>query len=248
MNGFDGDQLIRDLARAATVTERFSTLTSGLAALGLDTINYGILDPAAELENADIQFLTTMSDDWMSHYFAENLAVTDVHVARAQARNMTPYRWGQSDIEFIADQHKSTALQGVEAGLRASLCVPVVGPQNPFSPVGAINLGSSMPEREFAMVLQEHAAALISIAHVFHHASIRQVWRDWSGRKPLSTRERDCLRYLAEGKRHDAVAHALGISRVTVELHLRRARQKLGAATVGQAIAKAIVHGDIVVS
>jgi DNA-binding CsgD family transcriptional regulator len=104
-----------------------------------------------------------------------------------------------------------------------------------------------MPEREFAMVLKEHGAALISIAHVFHHASIREVWREWRGRKPLSARERDCLLYLAEGKRHDAVAHALGVSRVTVELHLRRAREKLGDATVNQAIAKAVLLGEIAV-
>jgi DNA-binding CsgD family transcriptional regulator len=248
MNGFDGGRLVRDLAQTATVTERFTVLTRGLAALGLDTINYGILDPAAaDLENADIQFLTTMSEDWMDYYVGENLAVSDIHVVRAQARNLIPYRWGETQIDRIAGEEKATALQGVEAGLRSTLCVPLSGPLDPFSPVGAINLGSSMGEREFDLVMNEHGAALISIAHIFHNASIRQFWRAWSGRKPLSARERDCLRYLAEGKRHDAVAHALGISRVTVEMHLRGARQKLGALTVNEAIAKALVLGEIAV-
>ncbi|MDI1363887.1 MAG: LuxR C-terminal-related transcriptional regulator [bacterium] len=246
MNGFDGDRLIRDLARATTVTERFAALTSGLAALGLDTINYGILDPAAaDLESAHIQFLTTMSDDWMTYYVGENLAVSDIHVARALARNLIPYRWGETQIDRIAGEEKTTALQAVEAGLRSTLCVPLSGPLDPFSPVGAINLGSSMGEREFDLVMKEHGAALISIAHIFHNASIRQFWREWSGRKPLSARERDCLRCLAEGKRQDAVAHALGISRVTVELHLRGARQKLDAVTVNEAIARALLLGEI---
>jgi DNA-binding CsgD family transcriptional regulator len=246
MNGFDGARLIGDLARATTVTERFAALTAGLGGLGLDTINYGILDPAAaDLENAEVQFLTTMSHDWMSYYVGENLSATDIHVVRAQARNLVPYRWGQTQIERAAGEVRTTALQGAEAGLRSTLCVPLSSPQDPFSPVGAINLGSSMSEREFALVMKEHGAALISIAHIFHNASIREVWREWAGRKPLSTRERDCLRYLAEGKRHEAIAHALGISRVTVELHLRSARQKLGAVTVNEAIAKAIVFGEI---
>jgi DNA-binding CsgD family transcriptional regulator len=246
MNGFEGQRLIGDLARASTVIERFAALTSGLAALGLDTINYGILDPAAaDLESAEVQFLTTMGDDWMGYYVGENLAATDVHVARAQARNLIPYRWGETQIERVAGEEKATALQGVEAGLRSTLCVPLSSPLDPFSPVGAINLGSSMGEREFGMVMREHGATLISVAHLFHNASIRQVWREWSGRKPLSARERDCLRYLAEGKRQDAVALALGVSRVTVELHLRNARQKLGALTVNEAIAKALVFGEI---
>ncbi len=248
MNGFDSERLISDLARATSVTERFSALTSGLAVLGLDTINYGILDPeAADLEGAGVQFLTTMSDDWMGYYVDQNLAVSDVHVMRVQARRLTPYRWGASQIERIADAERTTALRGAEAGLVSTLCVPLSSPQDPFSPVGAINLGSSMGEREFGMVIKEHGAILVSIAHIFHNASIRQVWREWSGRKPLTARERDCLRYLAGGKRQDAVAEALGVSRVTVELHLRNAREKLGALTLGEAIAKAIVRGEIAI-
>jgi DNA-binding CsgD family transcriptional regulator len=246
MNGFDGERLIGELARATTVIERFAALTGGLDALGLDTINYGILDPmAADLESAEVQFLTTMSDDWMSYYVSENLAASDVHVARVQARRLTPYRWGATQIARVADAERTTALQGVEAGLVSTLCVPLGSPQDPFMPVGAINLGSSMGEHEFGMVMKEHGAILVSIAHIFHNASIRQVWREWSGRKPLTARERDCLRYLAEGKRQDAVAEALGVSRVTVELHVRNAREKLGALTVNEAIAKAIVSAEI---
>lgn len=37
----------------------------------------------------------------------------------------------------------------------------------------------------------------------------------------------------------------MGIARVTVELHLRTARQKLGARTLYEAIAKALVMGEI---
>jgi hypothetical protein len=39
----------------------------------------------------------------------------------------------------------------------------------------------------------------------------------------------------------------LGASRVTIELHLRNARWELGAVTVDEAIAKALVFGEIAV-
>lgn len=52
----------------------------------------------------------------------------------------------------------------------------------------------------------------------------------------LSARERACLDLLGHGLRTKAIATELGISVVTVELHLRNARSKLGAATRDQAL------------
>lgn len=56
----------------------------------------------------------------------------------------------------------------------------------------------------------------------------------------LSQRERDCLAYIADGLRTTQVAHRLGIVDATVEMHLRRARTKLGAKTRDHAVAIAI--------
>ncbi len=61
----------------------------------------------------------------------------------------------------------------------------------------------------------------------------------------LSNRERQCLREMALGKRVQAIAEAIGIAPVTVELHLRNARLKLRASTNPEAVAKAIGLGLI---
>lgn len=246
MQGFDSDGLIEALTAAERPADRFAALTQGLAQLGLDTINYGFFDlRAAELMEAEVQFLTTMRDDWMDYYADRNLHATDSHVLRARAGGIMPYVWGESSIPLVAEEERGTANEAVEAGLRSALCVPLASPLDPFSPVGAITFGSSMREREFRQVTQEHGATLISLAHLFHNASIRQIWSERSGQARLSARERDCLQYLADGKRHDAIAHALGLARVTVEVHLRAARLKLNARTQGEAIAKALLFGEI---
>lgn len=247
VNGFDGDALIDDLASAAGPADRFGALTAHLSRLGLGIVNYGFFDArAAELVNADIQFLTTMTDDWMRYYYEQGLAASDIHVNRVQARKITPYRWGQQLIDGLAPgREKVTALEGAEAGLRSSLCVPLASPLDPFTPIAGINLGSSMGESEFAQVLREHGATLLSIAYLFHNASIRQLWSERSKGRSLSVRERDCLQFLADGKRQERIAHIMGIARVTVELHLRSARQKLHARTLNEAIAKALVAGEI---
>lgn len=246
MTGFDGDQLAEGLIAAKTPRARFAVLTKGLAALGLDTINYGVFGPGSQdLMDTEIRFLTTMRDDWMDYYYDRNLATRDSHVLRILAGKITPYVWGESVISQLERPERETALEGVEAGLRSTLCVPLTGPRDAFSPVGAINLGSSLPEAEFRQIFSEHGATLISIAHLFHTASLSEVWRERAGCEPLSGRERDCLQYVAKGLRHDAIAHVLGLARITVEVHLRSARQKLGAQTLSEAVAKALLFGEI---
>lgn len=61
----------------------------------------------------------------------------------------------------------------------------------------------------------------------------------------LTPRERDCMQAIAQGLRIDAVANRLKIMPVTVELHLRNARGKLGAQTLPQAVALALRSGLI---
>ena len=54
----------------------------------------------------------------------------------------------------------------------------------------------------------------------------------------LTPRERDVLAAFAAGLRRDRVAHRLGITLPTVDLHAANLRRKLGARTVSEAVAK----------
>jgi DNA-binding CsgD family transcriptional regulator len=56
----------------------------------------------------------------------------------------------------------------------------------------------------------------------------------------LTTREHDSLAYIADGLRTTDIGHRLGIAEVTVEMHLRNARTKLGAKTRDHAVAIAL--------
>jgi DNA-binding CsgD family transcriptional regulator len=66
-----------------------------------------------------------------------------------------------------------------------------------------------------------------------------------AGGRPLTERESDCMRFLADGLRQDAIADVMGIARVTVEMHLRSARQKLRARTLTEAVAKSILFDQL---
>lgn len=61
----------------------------------------------------------------------------------------------------------------------------------------------------------------------------------------LTQRELDVLTLLAEGLQHEEIGRRLGISSETVRTHLRKACERLGAATRTQAVATALRLGLI---
>jgi DNA-binding NarL/FixJ family response regulator len=61
----------------------------------------------------------------------------------------------------------------------------------------------------------------------------------------LTRRELDVLELLAEGLQHEEIGRRLGISSETVRTHLRKASQRLGAATRTHAVATALRLGLI---
>jgi DNA-binding CsgD family transcriptional regulator len=61
--------------------------------------------------------------------------------------------------------------------------------------------------------------------------------------RPVSEREREVLRLVAQGASVDEIAHQLMISSNTVRTHLRNTRQKLGAASRAHAVALAYGTG-----
>ena len=61
----------------------------------------------------------------------------------------------------------------------------------------------------------------------------------------LTERELDVLRLLADGLRHEEIGKRLGIGSETVRTHVRKASNRLGAATRTQAVATALRQGLI---
>jgi DNA-binding CsgD family transcriptional regulator len=58
----------------------------------------------------------------------------------------------------------------------------------------------------------------------------------------VSSRELDCLKWVAAGKSAWEASVILGISERTVRFHLNSAREKLDCATTTQAVAKAVAQ------
>lgn len=241
------EDIIAAIGAAKTVDERWPVVSGLLAQIGIDQINYGIIDTfAADREEAPVRFLSTMDAGWIDYYGDRRLDLDDPHVTLVRNNNLVPYRWGMDVTDRLdTGRVKDCARMTAEAGLKSQWQVTLPDLDGSPVPIGGMAIGSSLPARDFAGVLKGKEAALVVIAHLFHFASIGETRRRHAGVPRLSPRERDALSFIAGGNRVDRIAEQMRIARVTVELHLRNARRKLRARTLPQAVAKALLYGEI---
>ncbi|MFL1465544.1 PA1136 family autoinducer-binding transcriptional regulator [Marinobacter sp. HN1S83] len=118
------------------------------------------------------------------------------------------------------------------------LQIPVFGP---LGLEGAMSLGG---ERIDASPQARLAMGVVATSAFFSARRLMEAPKEQNGRN-LSKREREVLSWTAVGRRHADIAATLGLSRRTVENHLRRIRIRLGVATTAEAIRVAIRNGDI---
>ena len=117
------------------------------------------------------------------------------------------------------------------------LQVPIFGAQGLKGAVsfGGNRIDSSLPVR----------LALVTLAGAALATAERLTAKVATKSSRLTARERQVVRWIAVGKRQADAAELLDLSERTVENHLRRIRQRLGASTTAEAIRIAIGSGDL---
>lgn len=143
------------------------------------------------------------------------------------------------DHDYLTAPERKIIETAREAGMRAgfSCTVQVAG----ASGTGGWNIGSTQGRREVEALRRKNGTTLRLVA-LYAHERMTALHGGIAGKSDiaLSPREHDCLAHLAAGMKTQQIADRLDIKPVTVELHLRRARERLGARTREQALAKAL--------
>jgi putative nucleotidyltransferase with HDIG domain len=142
-------------------------------------------------------------------------------------------RWGLTPgIAAAIERHHSADAEGHAAaiGLADAIVHHAAGDVVSVDTLmkGAVRLG--LDEQDLRALLYE-----------FPHAGGQR--RRSSGPCPLSSREVDALRGLAEGKVYKQIAQELGLSVSTIRTHLHNVYRKLGAVDRAQAVLIARDHG-----
>jgi DNA-binding CsgD family transcriptional regulator len=177
---------------------------------------------------------------WGQTYRRENRMAIDPNVAHCMSSSL-PWVWSESSCQ----KGDSSALKesARQLGLRSGLTIPLYSRHGP----GLLSLAGTRAEpmiREnvellgqaqlFAIYLHEAAARLIERKQPIQHPRCK-----------LTSRERECLSWVAEGKSSWEISRIISCSERTVNFHVGNVIQKLNVANRSQAAAKALAVGLI---
>jgi DNA-binding CsgD family transcriptional regulator len=223
----------------------WSEAVVGFAAIGVAWCHHAYAPPAWSAPGTPARLrLTTLPPAWMAQYEASSLLRSEA-ARRHSAHAVTPFPLGEEFALALGERAwaRMCAEAAAIAGIGCGLAVPLRPAQGAAH--GGFTLLTRLHGASFAAWRSTHERPAVLAAHAVAQR-ILELAEDLGAAttvRRLSPRESECLLWLAAGLRNDRIAERLGIATATVELHLARARRKLGAATREQALVKALSLG-----
>lgn len=172
---------------------------------------------------------------WRTHYFDRKYHECDPVVRRTPMLSK-PFMWDHLlKREQLNPNERLVMEESREAGLKHGVSVPLFGP---LGRISVLSFASTFNDAEPA----QNVHRLNVLAWQFHiaFAAIAQPAQPAKQSVGLSDRERDCLRWTAEGKTAWDIGLILNISENTVNFHVKKAMRKLGTTSRTVAVVKAI--------
>jgi len=205
--------------------------------LEFDYASYAMANPVS----GDVQGYANYPDEWKRRYGELGLHRIDptLHLV---ARSIAPVDWGRMPHD---DKFQRVFRPANDFGITdRGITVPVRGP---YGECGLLSVTRKCGDAEWERLKAQVMGDLqVSAVHIHDNVMRSGVLSTALYTRSLSSREREILQWSAIGKSQQDIADILSISHRTVEVHLRAAREKLGALTTAQAVGRAIGLGVIV--
>ena len=235
--------LMTAIAEATSAEAAFGLAIARFSHFGFPRANYGFTRFRSDRSMGDPDdalFLTTENEAFIQHYFRNNFYAR-TPVFRWAARNSGARTWAwvkeAYDAGRLTADEAATVRENVAVGVVAGLSVSF--PETSARSKGALGLiaAKGLDHGRVDAIFAEHGQEIIALAHVMH---LKLITFPFPTRKrAMTTRQREALEWVADGKGTQDVALLMGVSAAMVDKHLRLARDGLGVDTTAQAVAKA---------
>jgi len=177
---------------------------------------------------------------WTDFYFERGYQAIDPVIVYAPEIER-PFLWDSLCPRFRLTRAQSVVMQQAkEAGLLDGVGVPLHGP---CGNVCLLTFAAADGHPDPAATLAD--LGVLSAQFHLAYSEIGRTRLDARSIPVLSERERECLKWIANGKSSWAVGTILNISENTVNFHIKNAFRKLGTNSRIVAVVKAIRYGLI---
>ncbi len=218
-------------------------------AWGFSRANYGFTRFKSDRsigDPDDALFLTTWNTADVQRYFRNNFyARTPMFRWAERNSGLCTWTWVKQayDAGTLTPDEAETVRQNAAIGVIAGISVSF--PANSTRAKGALGLiaDPGLDHADVDRICATHRPEIEALAHMMHLKLIQLPFS--ARRRALTSRQRESLEWIADGKTSQDVALLMGVSAAMVEKHLRLARETLDVDTTAQAVAKAALMNQI---
>ncbi|MGS1097161.1 helix-turn-helix transcriptional regulator (plasmid) [Aquamicrobium terrae] len=236
-------------ARYRTLEERIDHAFEAMKELGFGTMIYDYtpvpMDSDGHIAIPSLMKLRNISSGMQEYWCDRGYFLIDP-VQLLAARTSVPFFWDYeagADIRirhFVTSETEPVARYLLDHDMSAGVTVPIHMPHGGYATVtGTLAQGATAGDA------LHNIADFGLLAQVFHEAAYQAYPDTVPGLAPvqLSAREKQCLRYCADGYSAKEISRLIGRSIPTVVFHLSTATKKLGARNRTQAVTMAVRYG-----
>ncbi|WP_223488879.1 LuxR family transcriptional regulator [Pseudomonas sp. A-RE-19] len=214
--------------------------------LGFDALVYDYspvpLDHEGKLITPSVLKLRNTPDDWHTRWCAEGYYQIDP-VQQVALNCVSPFVWSYKPgtdtlLEPVISQCHAPVVNYLEdSQMTCGVSVPIHLPRGGFASLTGLRTGNSTSMLSDA---RQTLADFSLISHALQEAAYPLLGKE-THTPPihLTKRERECLKWAAEGLTAAEIAKQLNRSLATISLHLTSAMHKLGAKNRVQAVVRA---------
>lgn len=228
---------IEELQAKTTADGVNAVATNAFRRYGFDSfIIAGLPDPGADFRPF------VMSSSWDPEWFARYTREGYVHVdpvAQHCANTSMPFAWSEVNRDpSLSAAARQVVREAADFGMPDGFCVPVHA-EGGWQ--GAVSLAGPTDQ-----LSEKHRVELHMLA-LYAHGQFRRVHAvyDTGGRRLITPREAEVLRWVATGKTASDIAGITGLSVRTVNQHCENAQKRLGTSNRLQTVVEAIRHNLI---
>ncbi len=231
------------IAEASSTAEVWEAATRYFAGLGFSHVNYGFTrfrSTKSMGDPDDALFLTTADAAYAQRYFLNGFYAKTPAYRWAQTHDgACTWTWVREAMlagQLSAEEAQTVRLN-VAAGITAGITISF--PASSSRSKGAMGLiaDGGLDHVAVDRIFAEQGPNLLVVAHMMH---LKIIQFPMTGRKcSLTSRQREALEWVADGKTSQDIALLMEVSAAMVEKHLRLARVALDVGTTAQAVAKA---------
>lgn len=240
---------IHRLDNSATLLEAIALIQEVGHSFGLPKIGV-IRDIDAEehpvAQGKPLAALMGWPEDWLEDFTRKSFKVYEPNSNYCRYEHR-PYAWRSNDNGSTWKEQPLSglplqAMRHLRQQVGAGVTTPVYRSRGR---IGHVSWMSESPGADVEKIFDRHATDMFLIAHHFVEALDRWCPKDdgASDNEDLTSRERECLRWVAMGKTDQEVSEIIYRSPATTRFHVKNAIRKLGAANRAHAVSIAYRRG-----